>query len=180
MWSDTMNRPDPATREASAPPAARYQPSYRPIYRPISPDLAAHYIARGRELRAQAIAGATRRLSRRVRALFAGPGASAPPPEPRPLDTPSQDAVSALAGDLRPSLTAIRASAEALRDNPNIDSFKRRRFLDIVLIEEARLEVLASRLIAAAKAAPGARLAGRDGPGETGRAKLEPAPGRCG
>jgi signal transduction histidine kinase len=176
MWTDTMNRPERATCEASARPAGRYQTSYRPI----SPDLAAHYVARGRALRAQAIAGATRRLSRRVRALFPGPSATAPPPEPRPLDTRSEDAVSALAGDLRPSLTAIRASAEALRDNPDIDSLKRRRFLDIVLIEEARLEVLTSRLLAAAKAAPGARLAGRDGPGEADLAKLEPAAGRCG
>jgi hypothetical protein len=155
MWTDTMNRTAPETRDASAPAAGRDEASDRPAYRPISPDLAAHYVARGHELRAQAIAEATRRLSRRVRALFPGPGTSAPPPEPRPLAPRPQDAVSALADDLRPSLSAIRASAEALRDNPDIDSAKRRRFLDIVLIEQARLEVLAARLLAAAKAAPG-------------------------
>jgi signal transduction histidine kinase len=155
MWTDTINRTAPETRDASAPASGRDQTTARPAYRPISPDLAAHYVARGRDLRAQAIAEATRRLSRRLRALFPGPGASAPPPEPRPLDPRPQDAVSALAGDLRPSLSAIRASAEALRDNPDIDSAKRRRFLDIVLIEQARLEVLAARLLAAAKAAPG-------------------------
>lgn len=41
---------------------------------------------------------------------------------------------------LRSSLTAIRSAAELLRDNPGITATERRRFIDIVLNEEARLE----------------------------------------
>ncbi|QIE55497.1 hypothetical protein G5B40_08515 [Pikeienuella piscinae] len=46
---------------------------------------------------------------------------------------------------VRTSLTALRSSAEILRDNPEIDPAQRRRLVDIVLAEEARLERLIGR-----------------------------------
>ncbi len=43
---------------------------------------------------------------------------------------------------LRTALTGLRASAEILRDHPDISAAERRRLVEIVLAEEARLEAL--------------------------------------
>ena len=47
-------------------------------------------------------------------------------------------------GKLRNSLAAIRSAAELLRDNPGVEAAERQRFINIVLMEEARLERLLS------------------------------------
>ncbi|MEM9735014.1 MAG: hypothetical protein AAF908_00215 [Pseudomonadota bacterium] len=47
-----------------------------------------------------------------------------------------------LSEDILNALTAIRSSAEVLRDFPEIDPRQQRRFVEIVLAEEARLEAL--------------------------------------
>ena len=47
---------------------------------------------------------------------------------------------------LIPALSSIRSSAEILRDMPDIDPAERRRFAEIVLAEEARLEVLVKKV----------------------------------
>ncbi|MFN3262555.1 MAG: hypothetical protein ACE37J_18570 [Pikeienuella sp.] len=43
---------------------------------------------------------------------------------------------------IRTALTGLRASAEILRDHPDISAAERRRLVEIVLAEEARLEAL--------------------------------------
>ncbi len=50
---------------------------------------------------------------------------------------------------LIPALASIRSSAEILRDTPDIDPAERRRFAEIVLAEEARLEKLVAEMSAA-------------------------------
>lgn len=50
---------------------------------------------------------------------------------------------------LIPALSSIRSSAEILRDTPDIDPDERRRFAEIVLAEEARLERLVAEMSAA-------------------------------
>ena len=134
MWTDTNSDPGLAARQAREPLAAPY--------RHVTPDLVAYYVARGRQLRAQAIARIARHLTGRVRALFS-PARRAD----RGEAAGAEEALSALASGFRSPLTAIRSSAEILRDNPDIDSVRRRRFLDIVLMEEARLEALVSQLL---------------------------------
>lgn len=87
------------------------------------------YVRRGEALRAQAISGAFRALVRWLTGRRANP-AEAP--------NPALDALSAL--------TAIKASAEVLRDCPDIDAAERSRFTGIVLSEEARLERMVREL----------------------------------
>ena len=52
---------------------------------------------------------------------------------------------------LRASLAAIRSAAELLRDNPGIAPAERRRFVDIVLAEEQRLERLLPGIVPAGR-----------------------------
>ncbi len=56
----------------------------------------------------------------------------------RPSATPRRHA----AERIRTALTGLRASAEILRDHPDISAAERRRLVEIVLAEEARLEAL--------------------------------------
>ena len=114
----------------------------------ITPELVDAYVRRGHQLRAEAIAKLARQLSNRLRGLFGAP---------KRAETP-EDPLSLLAGGLRTPLTAIRASAEILRDDPNIDAAKRKRFVDIVLEEEARLEALVLQMLEASKVKPGSRV----------------------
>lgn len=61
-----------------------------------------------------------------------------------------------MATRLRSSLTAIRSSAEILRDNPDLPTAERARFVQILLAEESRLEQLAERIASrGARAFPG-------------------------
>lgn len=89
------------------------------------------HIEKGRRLRAEATAAGLRWVARRIGAAFRRGEARARP---------------GLAVRLRSSLTAIRSSAEILRDNPDLPSAERARFLQILLIEEGRLEALAEKL----------------------------------
>jgi hypothetical protein len=54
---------------------------------------------------------------------------------------------------LIPALSSIRSSAEILRDTPDIDAADRRRFAEIVLAEEARLEALVAEMTEASRLA---------------------------
>lgn len=149
MWTDTITdspRPAGGAREPS-------HAGYPPTYRPVPPELIAHYVARGRHLRAEALADMARRLAARVRWFFE------PTPESEATGKAGpEDPLSVLASDLRSPLTAIRSSAEILRDNPDIDSVKRRRFVDVVLAEEARLEALVARMLDASNVERGSRV----------------------
>lgn len=55
---------------------------------------------------------------------------------------PAGAAAESPAQRIRSALTALRASAEILRDHPEISAAERRRLVEIVLAEEARLERL--------------------------------------
>lgn len=114
----------------------------------ITPELVAAYVRLGRELRAEAIARVARQFSDRLRRLFRSP---------RRVEE-GEDPLSLLAGGLRSPLSAIRTSAEILRDNPDIDDVKRKRFVDIVLAEEARLEALVLQMLKASNVKPGSRV----------------------
>ncbi len=134
MWTDTKSDPGAAAQPAGEPLAASYQQ--------VTPDRIADYVARGRDLRAHAIARIARQVSGRVRTLFGHARQGE-----RPHEAGARDPLSILAGDFKSPLTAIRSSAEILRDNPDLDTAKRKRFVDIVLMEEARLEALVTRLL---------------------------------
>jgi signal transduction histidine kinase len=162
MWTDSNSDPGLAARPAGEPLAASY--------RHVTPDLVACYVARGRDLRAQAIARMARQGVARVRALFGHARRGE-----RPHEAGLEDPLSILAGDFRSPLIAIRSSAEILRDNPDIDSVKRRRFVDIVLLEEARLEALVARLLDDSDSRPGSPV-WRPGPD---RSRLEQAHSSC-
>ena len=149
MWTDTITRSPRPAPDASA----AQEPGYQPTYRPIPPELIAHYVARGHRLRAEAVAAMARRLAARVRWFFVPTPESEEAGEAGPADP-----LSVLASDLRSPLTAIRSSAEILRDNPDINSDKRRRFVDVVLTEEARLEALIARMLEASNVERGSRL----------------------
>lgn len=147
MSTDTVTHRTAQT--ASEPPHA----NDRSTYRPVPPELIAHYVARGHHLRAEALAAMARRLAARVRWFFE------PTPEGEATGKAGpEDPLSILASDLRSPLTAIRSSAEILRDNPDIDSVKRRRFVDIVLAEEARLEALVARMLDASNVERGTQV----------------------
>jgi len=149
MWTDTVTHSPRPAPDASA---AQY-PGHQPTYRPIPPELIAHYVGRGHRLRAEAVAAMARRLAARVRWFFEPTPESEATGEAGPADP-----LSVLASDLRSPLTAIRSSAEILRDNPDIDSEKRRRFVDVVLTEEAQLEALVARMLDASNVDRGSRV----------------------
>ncbi|MEL6476310.1 MAG: hypothetical protein AAFR17_03210 [Pseudomonadota bacterium] len=113
----------PAELEDSADPASALALITAPP-RIDMDDLPGH-IARGRRMRSQAIAAMAREiwdwLLRRPR---------------RPV------AEDALREEMLSALTAIRSSAEVLRDHPCITPGERSRFLGIVLDEEKRMERL--------------------------------------
>jgi signal transduction histidine kinase len=144
MWTDTKPNARHPGGGADGLPGACYQP--------VSPEVVACYIARGHHLRAQAIA----RMARQGLAKLRGLIGQARHGE-LPAEASREDPLSVLASDFRSPLTAIRSSAEILRDNPDMDSVKLRRFVDIVLAEEARLEALVSRMLDAANSERGSR-----------------------
>ena len=85
-----------------------------------------------RRLRAEAMAAT-------LIALWRAPGAALDwLRAARPSAAPRRHA----AERIRTALTGLRASAEILRDHPDITAAERRRLVEIVLAEEARLEAL--------------------------------------
>ncbi|MEM8697923.1 MAG: hypothetical protein AAGF44_02060 [Pseudomonadota bacterium] len=117
---------DPADRPIRDPAADLSLPSPADL----SPDQIARYLAHGRHLRARAVAASARAFWRWI--TRTGPKLS-------PADALEQELLSAL--------TAIRASAEVLRDHPGITPVERNRFLGIVLDEERRMEQLLPKLV---------------------------------
>ena len=109
---------------------------------PVSPEMIDQYVRLGYQLRSKAVTEMSQRLTRRIGAFFRRGPEKAP-------EAGEDDPQGLLAHHLITPLSAIRSSAEILRDNPGIDSRERQRFVDIVLAEEARLESLLSRMISA-------------------------------
>ena len=104
---------------------------------PVTPELVDHYLRRGYQLRSKAVSQMSRQLSRRVGAFFQRPRRPG-----KQEKTAVKDPHGDLADSLISPLSAIRSSAEILRDNPGIGSQEHQKYLEIVLAEEARLESL--------------------------------------
>jgi signal transduction histidine kinase len=67
---------------------------------------------------------------------------------PETTDYPqSSDLFSEIASELKTPLASIRSSAEILRDNPNLALEQRNQFLDVVLAEDERLDLLITRIL---------------------------------
>jgi Na+/proline symporter/nitrogen-specific signal transduction histidine kinase len=69
----------------------------------------------------------------------------------REVDRMKDDFVSTVTHELRTPLTSIRAFSEILLDNPDLDVADRRRYLDIVAAETARLTRLINHVLDLAK-----------------------------
>ena len=111
-----------------------------------------HYIARGRRLRAEAMATMFRQAGAALRGLVSGPfGQRAGRASPAP------DLLAQLADRLRTPLTSIRSSAEILRDNPDLPQDQRKRFLDAVIAEDQRLTRLVDAILEASEVKAGRR-----------------------
>ena len=117
-----------------------------------SQQLVDHYIARGRRMRAEFIGRQTRRLFAGLRRWITG--APARPQRETPV---AEDFIGVMTDRLRTSLTAIRASSELLRDNPDLPLEQRNRFLDSMLEENAHLERLIGRMLANSRFEPDQR-----------------------
>jgi Na+/proline symporter/signal transduction histidine kinase len=67
------------------------------------------------------------------------------------LDRLKDDFMSTVTHELRTPLTSIRAFSEILRDNPELESLQRTRFLDIIIKESERLTRLINQVLDLAK-----------------------------
>jgi hypothetical protein len=74
----------------------------------------------------------------------------------RELDRMKDDFVSTVTHELRTPLTSIRAFSEILLDTPDLDAAERRRYLEIVVAETARLTRLINQVLDLAKIESGA------------------------
>ncbi|MEO0362681.1 MAG: hypothetical protein AAF322_16290 [Pseudomonadota bacterium] len=93
------------------------------------------YVARAHELRSEAMAEGLRAVGRAFARLFAR--------RPKADATAEAEAEAA-----RNALSGLRASAEILRDEPDVSPARRRRLVEIILAEEARLEAMLARFAA--------------------------------
>ena len=121
--------------------------------REITPELISHYVRLGHQLRAEAIARFARRLTARLRAHLGRAHR-----EEKATAAETEDALSVLADGFRSPLTAIRSSAEILRDVQDLDSVRRGKFIAVVLAEEARLEALVSQMLDESNIKRGSRV----------------------
>ncbi|MFK7943961.1 MAG: hypothetical protein AB8B85_13750 [Paracoccaceae bacterium] len=98
-----------------------------PAFEQITPEMIDYYIKYGNHLRAATLASYTKMLGDRIARLWGGGQVT-----PKPASETVSDRFAN-------SLTAIRSSAEILRDTPELDAPERARFVAIVLEEERRL-----------------------------------------
>jgi signal transduction histidine kinase len=102
------------------------------------------HIARGRRLRAEALAHMAGATARALSHWLAVGKAR--------RDAPAGDDVPALlAEQMRAPLTAIRSSAKILRDNPHMLPKQRRHLIEIVIAEDRRLTKLIDQILGASK-----------------------------
>lgn len=92
-----------------------------------SPEEVRAYMDRAHQMRGEAMIAAVSAIGRAFRTLLPRRGAAT-----------SGDGVEAF----RNSLSGLRASAEILRDEPEVSPARRRRLVEIILREEQRLEGL--------------------------------------
>ncbi|MEX2518921.1 MAG: histidine kinase dimerization/phospho-acceptor domain-containing protein [Paracoccaceae bacterium] len=119
----------------------RRGPGAMPAFTELNDEMIAAAILNGRRLRAEATRDMFLWLWRRPSAVGEWLRSARPQAETTPRTH-----------DVLNSLSALRASAEVLRDNPEIEPDQRRRLLDIVLSEEARLERLVGQFEGGARA----------------------------
>ena len=112
-------------------------------------DDATHYLAVGRALRAQYLARTAGRLADSLRGWFSGA-----PARPERETVVSEEFIGIVTDRLKTPLTAIRASSEVLRDNPDMTPEQRKRFVDSVLEQNANLERLIGRMLANSRFEP--------------------------
>jgi len=67
------------------------------------------------------------------------------------LDRMKDDFMSSVTHELRTPLTSIRALAELMADDPDMDAAQRRRFVDIIVAETGRLSRLVNQVLDLAK-----------------------------
>lgn len=102
------------------------------------------HIARGRSLRAEALAHMARATARALSQWLA----VGKPPRDAPA---GDDVLSLLAEQMRAPLTAIRSSAEILRDHPHLLPRQRHHLIEIVIAEDRRLTKLIDQILGASK-----------------------------
>lgn len=151
------SRPARRGRPARAPgPAPGTAPGCPSPPEPITRARIEHYVARGRRLQAEAVAGMARRAGAALARPFRRSGARA---------GAAEATVVAVAHELRTPLTTIRSFSEILRDNPDIPRDQRIRFLDTILEESDRLNRSIGRVVDCLSAGPN-RGAGAAGPAD--------------
>ena len=138
MWPYTDQEGDWLERRAAA--------ACRPEAVPITPARLDCYLRFGRRLRADALA---RRLAR-LGAAF-GRLLSLGARKRRQNQAPDDDFLALVASGLRTPLTSIRASAEILRDYPDLTPEERRHFLEVVIAEDERLTQVVSDILEASE-----------------------------
>lgn len=117
-----------------------------------SPELAELSLDRARRLRGVMLGLAVRRIYDRLLDWLGRPLPSESRAEPE------NDAfVDVLTDRLKAPLTSIRSSSEILRDHPDLPPEERKRFIDIVLQENARLESLIGRMLDVSRFEPAGR-----------------------
>ena len=103
---------------------------FQPYHAPPTPEELNAYLVEAQKMRAEVLRIMVRNGWARVRSLF----------------TSRQARIEGADEEMISALTALRASAEALRDNPDTHRDARTRLIEIVLNEEARLERLLRRI----------------------------------
>jgi len=112
----------------------------------ITPALLAHYLRRGRRLRAEAVARMAARLVAALGRLIRLGARTR-----RRQAAPDDDFLALVASGLRTPLTSIRSSAEILRDYPDLTPEERRHFLDVVIAEDERLARVVTDILEASE-----------------------------
>ncbi|MEM1384625.1 MAG: histidine kinase dimerization/phospho-acceptor domain-containing protein [Pseudomonadota bacterium] len=115
----------------------------------LSPTEVDAALRRARKLRAEATAAFGRSIARGAARLFGRRPAGEP--AGKPAQGRVEDPLSLIADAFRAPLAGIRASAEILRDSPDLAADDRQRFVSAVLAEEARLERVVSAVLSASE-----------------------------
>lgn len=127
-------------------------PDRAPAVPRITPTRLAAYQRFGRRLRARAFARMAARLGTLLCRLATLGGCRR-----RARTAPDDDFLALVASGLRTPLTSIRASAEILRDYPDLTPEERRHFLEVVIAEDERLAQVVTEILEASEYQAGKR-----------------------
>jgi signal transduction histidine kinase len=129
----------------------------------ISPALIARSLDRARDFRSREIARLLRQAGAAVAGLFR-----------KSRRTPAGGPLAVAAENVKTPVTVIRATAEILRDYPDLSPTERDRFLGVVLAENERIAELVSDIIIAAEREVERRQSAVDGGARQTRPVLSP------